>query len=180
MVAQRFRYWSVFASTTRARSRNGFVLMITCVALTILLAFAALGIDIARMYVIKSELQAFTDAAALRGALEIDGSSQAFRRARNSAAGLVSGPHAMKWDLGTKPISQPSLSFARPSESPSAPDTASWIADPSDPAGYRFVRVTASVPAPLVFLRIFETRESSQIAASSVTFRGDGRARLVE
>ena len=51
------------------RPRNGFVLIVTCVALTILLAFAALGIDIARMYVIKSELQAFTDAAALSAAI---------------------------------------------------------------------------------------------------------------
>jgi uncharacterized membrane protein len=156
------------------------VLLITCVALTILLAFAALGIDIARMYVIKSELQTFTDAAALRGALELDGSRKAFGRARDSAAGLASGAHAMKWDLGTKPISEPSLSFARPSENPTTPVTVSWIADPSDPAGYRFVRVTASVPAPLVFLRIFEARESSRIAASSIAFRGDGGARLVE
>ena len=154
--------------------------MITCVALTILLAFAALGIDIARMYVIKSELQAFTDAAALRAALELDGSHQAFVRARDSAAALASGPRAMKWDLGTKSIPEVSESFARMVPTSDSPDSASWTADPRDPAGYRFVRVTVSVPAPLVFLRIFETRESAQIASSSVASRGEDTARLLE
>ena len=47
------------------RSDKGFVLIVTCIALTILMALAVLGIDIGRMRVIKSELQAFTDAAAL-------------------------------------------------------------------------------------------------------------------
>lgn len=144
----------------------------------IVLGFAALGIDIARMYVIQSELQAFTDAAALGGALELDGSAQGFGRARSSAAGLANGPHAMKWDLGTKSISGISESFAREAEG--APEPASWAAEPSNPAGYRFVRVTASVPAPLVFLRIFESRESSQVAASSVAFKTGNAARLVE
>lgn len=174
------QYRPASSSMTKARSRGGFVLLITCVALIILLAFAALGIDIARMYVIQSELQAFTDAAALRGALELDGSGPAIRRACASAGALADGPHAMKWDLGTKSISEISESFARAAAHSGVPDAASWSAEPPDPAGYRFIRVVASAPAPLIFLRIFETRESSKIAASSVAFRGDGTARLVE
>ncbi|HMD49798.1 MAG TPA: Tad domain-containing protein [Bryobacteraceae bacterium] len=154
--------------------------MITCVALTILLGFAALAIDIARMYVIQSELQAFTDAAALRGAMELDGGAVAFRRARDSASGLASGPHAMKWDLGTKPVSDISESFAQEAAGSGAPDPATWTAQPRDPAGYRFVRVVASAPAPLVFLRIFEPRDSSKVAASSIAVRGPDAPRLVE
>ena len=48
-----------------SRSDQGFVLIVTCIVLAILLALAGLGIDIGRMYVIQSELQAFSDAAAL-------------------------------------------------------------------------------------------------------------------
>ena len=48
--------------------QRGFVLIATSIALTILLALAALGIDIGRMYVIRAELQSFTDAAALSAA----------------------------------------------------------------------------------------------------------------
>src|SRR5277367_1143154 len=154
--------------------------MFTCVALTILLAFSALAIDIARMYVIKSELQAFTDAAALRGAIELDGASDAATRARVSAAQLATGPHAMKWDLGGKPIADVVATFARLSERSDAPDSATWTASPRDPAGYRFLRIVASAPAPLVFLRIFQPGDSSKIAASSVAVHGEGSARLVE
>lgn len=154
--------------------------MITCVALTILLAFAALAIDVARIYVIQSELQAFTDAAALRGAMELDGGAEAVHRARDSAAGLASGPHAMKWDLGTKPISDVSAIFAREAAGSGAPDPATWTSEPRDATGYRFVRVVASAPAPLVFLRIFEPRDSSKVAASSVAARLQDTPRLVE
>ena len=42
----------------------------------LLMAFAMLSIDIGRMIMIKSELQAFTDAAAMNAALQLDGSSQ--------------------------------------------------------------------------------------------------------
>ncbi|MBV9771682.1 MAG: hypothetical protein JOZ32_19075, partial [Bryobacterales bacterium] len=43
-----------------ARSRQGFVLIVTSISLTLLLALAGLGIDIGRMYVIRAELQSFT------------------------------------------------------------------------------------------------------------------------
>ncbi len=158
-------------------SRNGFVLIVTCVALTILLAFAALGIDIARMYVIQSELQAFTDAAALGAAMELDGGAPGITRARLAPSQLANGPHAMKWDMGTKTISDIRESFASGDESP---NMKTWAADPQDASHCRFVRVTASAPAPLVFLRIFQPRESSTVAASSVAMKTSAAARLVE
>jgi uncharacterized membrane protein len=161
----------------KSRSKKGFVLIVTSVALTILLAFAALGIDIARMYVIKSELEAFTDAAALSAAMQLDGGGDEILRARDAAAQLASGPHAMKWDMGTKAIAVIEETFAQGGESP---DLRTWTAQPKDAAGYRFVRVVASAPAPLVFLRVFQPREASTIAASSVAVKTGQVARLME
>jgi len=159
------------------RAKNGFVLILTCVALTILLAFAALGVDVARMYVIKSELQAFTDAAALNAALQLTGATPRIAQARQAAAALATGPHAMKWDMGTKTIPSIAATFAQGSDEP---DAKSWTADPKDPAGYRFVRVTASVSAPLVFLRMFQARDAAAISASSLAASTSGSARLLE
>src|SRR5260370_39929186 len=96
----------------RRKSEKGFVLIVACMALTLLLGFAALGIDIGRMYVIKSELQAFTDAAALSAALALDGSSTGPERARDAAVRLAAGPNAMRGDMGTQPITQIHTSFA--------------------------------------------------------------------
>ncbi|HUJ49492.1 MAG TPA: pilus assembly protein TadG-related protein [Bryobacteraceae bacterium] len=159
------------------RPRHGFVLIVTCVALTILLGFAALAIDIARMCVIQSELQAFTDAAALGAALQLDGGPEGIKHAREAAPQLASGPHAMKWDMGTKPISGIAESFAAGSESP---DPRTWTANPKDASSYHFVRVTASAPAPLVFLRIFQPRDASTVAATSVATKTPSAARLME
>ncbi len=159
-------------------SNQGFVLVVTCIALAILLAFAVLGIDIGRMRVIKSELQAFTDAAALNAALQLDGSESGLARARAAAAQLASGPHAMKWDMGTQPISKIAASFAK-GDRPPSPGV--WTANPDDAAGYRFVRIQASAPAPIIFFRVFQNLvESPVVAAASVAVSAPPSARLVE
>ncbi|MBZ5609574.1 MAG: Tad domain-containing protein [Acidobacteriia bacterium] len=145
--------------------------------MTMLLGFAALAVDLGRMYVIKSELQAFTDAAALSAAMELDGTDAGIVRARGAAAGLAGGPHAMKWDLGTKPITEIAPSFA-PGDA--RPDPQRWSAKPKEAGGIRFARVSASAPAPLVFMRIFQPANESVVAASSVAVKSADAARLIE
>src|ERR1700733_9712432 len=95
----------------RRGSKKGFVLIVTCIVLAILLGLAGVGIDIGRMYVIQSELQAFSDAAALNAALQLDGTEPGLARARQAASEFAKGPHAMKWDLGAQPITDIKTSF---------------------------------------------------------------------
>ena len=161
------------------RPERGFVLIVTCIVLIILLAFAVVGIDIGRMRVIKSELQAFTDAAALNVALQLDGSDSGLARARAAAAQLASGPNAMKWDMGTQPITAIQASFAK---GDSSPDPKTWQPKPEDdPDAYHFVRVQATAPAPIIFFRVFHpSTDSSVIAASSVAMKATETARLVQ
>ena len=160
------------------RSDKGFVLIVTCIALIILLALAVLGIDIGRMRVIKSELQAFTDAAALNAALQLDGSDPGLVRARTAAVELASGPNAMKWDMGTQSITAIQASFAKGDLSP---DPKSWQPKPEDAPDYRFVRVQASAPAPVIFFRVFQpSADSTSITASSVAMKAPETARLVQ
>jgi uncharacterized membrane protein len=140
----------------RCRSReDGFVLIVTCIVLAILLGLAGLGIDIGRMYVIRSELQAFSDAAALNAALQLDG----IDRARKAASALATGPHAMKWDLGSQPITDITSSFVN-----------------------NDVRIVASAPAPLIFLRAFPAGSSgfSNVTASSLARKTANGVRLIQ
>ena len=132
-----------------SRSRNGFVLIATCIALVILMALAGLAVDIGRMYVIKSELQAFADAAALTAAVQLNNGPAV---TRSAVQNLTQGSNAMKWDLGSRPITEFTLAFA---QGDSAPDAKTWQSDAKDLAGRHFVRVIASAPAPLIFLRPF-------------------------
>ena len=144
----------------RCHSReDGFVLIVTCIALAILLGLAGLGIDIGRMYVIKSELQAFSDAAALNAALQLDGTDAGFARARHAASALATGPHAMKWDLGSQPITEISTSF-----------------------GKNDVRVVVSAPAPLIFLRALPAGITgfSNVSVASVAAKTAEGVRLIQ
>ena len=161
---------------------RGFVLIVTCVALAIVLGLAGLGIDAGRLYVVKSEVQAFTDSASLSAAMELDGTAAGLRNAREAAASVTEGEHAMRWDLGSKPISGFKLSFAK---GDGAPDERSWQESPLDPNGYRFVKVETKVQVPLTLLRAVHgfQSDSSAVWAASVAgeFPGAGRvARLIE
>jgi hypothetical protein len=127
---------------------------------------AGLAIDIGRMYMIRAELQSFTDAAALSAALELDGTASGLERAREGAKKLAAGPHAMRWA-----IDNIATSFSA--------DQNNWQEQPKQPAS-RFVRVVASEPAPVIFMRIFQPRSSTSVAAASVAVKTEASVRLVE
>ena len=143
------------------------------------MGMAALAIDIGRMYVVKSELQAFADAAALTAALELDGTTEGIRHAREAAAGVAKGPHAMKWDLGSKPVEEIATSFGR---GDTQPDPKTWEGAPANAGDYHFVRVMASAPAPVIFLRALQPLMTgfSTVAAAGVAVKTPQGARLTQ
>jgi uncharacterized membrane protein len=140
--------------------------------MTLLLGLAGLGIDIGRMYVIRAELQSFTDGAALSAAVELDGTDSGLARARAGAARFANGPHAMRWDMGTQPITNIATSFST--------DQTTWQEKPSKSGDCRFVRVVASEPAPVIFLRIFQPLNSTTVAAASVAAKTEQSVRLMQ
>ncbi len=139
--------------------------------MTLLLGLAGLAIDIGRMYVIRAELQTFTDAAALSAALQLNGTESGLARARAGAGRLANGPHAMRWDMGTQPITQITTSFSS--------DRATWQEQPKQPGDLRFVRVIVTEPAPVIFLRVFQPLTSTTVAAASVAAKTEQSARLM-
>ncbi|MGE5612112.1 MAG: TadG family pilus assembly protein [Bacillota bacterium] len=58
-------------SPPNPRARHGFVIIYVALILVVLIAFVALGIDIGRLHLAKTELQAAVDAAARAGAAKI-------------------------------------------------------------------------------------------------------------
>src|SRR5258708_23215252 len=136
------------------------------------MAFAGLGVDIGRMYVIKSELQAFADAAALNAAMQLDDTE----RARTAAAQLASGPNAMKWDMGTQPIENITVSFAN---GDAVPDPNSWEEKPATNDRH-FVLGVASASAPLIFLRAFQSMSFSTVSAAGVAGKTAESVRLLQ
>jgi len=130
--------------------------------MTLLIGVAALAIDFGRLYVIRAELQSFTDAAALTAARDFDGTAASLDRAKADAQKLAEGPHAMRWDMGSQPIAHVTVSSSR------------------DKNGRRLVHVYDAEPAPVIFLRLFEPFSSTMVAASSVATNGGQGVRLVQ
>jgi len=160
---------------TRGRSRErGIALLATAFSLVAIIGIAGVSVDLGRMYVVKGELQAYTDAAAISGALQLDATSAGISRALNAVSTVGTGNPAMGWDFGSKTISGATVLFAKGlSATPNSPDPATWSDNPS-PTDYRFVKVTVSEPVPLTFMQAFKVLQgggntnTSTVAASSV------------
>lgn len=150
------------SSARRQSAERGFVLIVTGIAMTLLIGVAALAIDIGRLYVIRAELQSFTDAAALIAARDFDGSAASLDRAKADAQKLAEGPHAMRWDMGSQPIAHVTVTSSRGQN------------------GRRLVRVSDTEPAPVIFLRMFQPRDAATVAATSVATNDGAQVRLTQ
>jgi len=160
---------------SRVRRERGIALIATAASLVVIVGIAGVSVDVGRMYIAKSELMAYTDAASIAGALQLDGTAAGITRAQKAAAGMASGPKAMGWDFASKPVHGATLQFAKGfAATPNAPDPATWDPNPASPADYRFVQVNASANVPLTFMQAFQLFRSgsstglSRVAASSI------------
>jgi hypothetical protein len=155
--------------------RRGFTLIATAASLVAIVGIAGISVDLGRMFIAKSELMAYTDAASIAGALQLDGTTAGITRALNAAGGMATGANAMGWDFAVKTISGQTYSFAKGlANTPNAPDPATWSASPADATDYRFVKVTVSAAVPLTFMQAFNifrggtSASTANTAASSV------------
>ena len=64
------------------RDRRGAISVVTALTLVMLVGFVGMAVDLARMFVVRSELQTAVDACALSAALELNGQSDAPLRAQ--------------------------------------------------------------------------------------------------
>src|SRR5690242_3977541 len=72
-----------------ARDEEGTVLIYVSIALTVFMGFAALVIDSSRLFTLDTEMQSASDAIALAGAAELDGSNDSITRATRAMDNLV-------------------------------------------------------------------------------------------
>ena len=145
------------ASKPDYRSRKGYVLIATTLGLTFLLGTVGLGVDIGRMYIAKSEAQAYVDSAALAAASKLNGKTSGVTDARSAVAN-----DPARWRFHTSSFDNVQTEFAEAYDGP-------WTANPPDPPRqYKFVRVTAAVDLPMYLIRVL-AGSSSQIPAAAIS-----------
>lgn len=131
----------------RFRKRAGVVLILVSVLLFVLLAVVGCLLDLSRVMIARSALQAQLESAALAAVLELDGTSAGLERARIAATGA---------DPGQSPTVI--VEFA------SAPGQ-SFQQAPLHPGTARLVRVTAAARVPLTLVRVAVRDQDREIRA---------------
>jgi Flp pilus assembly protein TadG len=139
-----------------ADRRRGFILIATAISAIVLLALAGIVIDVGRMYVARSETQAYTDAASIAAALELDGTTAGVTRAV-AAAGAVRA----RWSLDAMAFPAPAVDFATSLAGP-------WVASPSPAPMYTHARVRSTVGVPMYLLPVLVSQRTGTVKGSSV------------
>ncbi len=121
-----------------------------------LIAVLGLAVDVGRMLIAKNETQAYCDAAALAGALALDGTTTGISTAITAAQSMPN-----KWNLNSTSVSSPTVLFGTSISGP-------WQSSPSPATGFTFVQVSASVPLNLYFLPIVVAQYTSNITATAI------------
>src|SRR3954469_3937898 len=91
----------------RFQRQRGYILVATALSIPFLLGVSGLAIDIGRMYITKTEAQAFADSAALSAARELDGTSAGIARAIAAATA-----DSDRWRFETQPFTSVSTTFS--------------------------------------------------------------------
>jgi Flp pilus assembly protein TadG len=135
---------------------RGFTLLTTGVCLVAMVGVLGLAVDVGRLYVVRNEIQAYVDVAALSAALELDGTSSGVTRAANAVATSTN-----RWNMGT-------LAFTGTLADFSTAPTGAWTANPESASNYLYVRVRASASLPLYFIPVLASTRSSTVQATAV------------
>lgn len=135
---------------------GGFTLLTTGVCLVAMVGMLGLAADVGRLYIVRNEMQAYADAAALTAALELDGTPAGVSRAVNSVDASTN-----RWNMGTLPFAGTQTDFATAADGP-------WEPNPIPASGYRFVRVRATSSLSLHFIPVVGSGGASVVNVTSV------------
>ena len=142
------------------KRKKGFVMIAAAFAVTSLAGITGLAVDLGRVYIVKNELQTYSDAAALAAALELNGKDTGIAAAQTAAREMPD-----QWNFSSQSLTsdQVTVEFA------SAPTGATWYATPAsgDVASMTNVRVTASVQMKLYLIPAVKADSYSNVRARS-------------
>src|SRR5579883_101448 len=130
------------------QNKEGFVLLSTAVALVGIIGLLGLAVDVGRMYVVKSELQAYADNAALAATWALDGTSQGITNASQAVQNIAgSAPASNRWNFATQAVVNAQIGFSTSASGP-------FVSNPSSAQNVMFAQVTVSETIPVYFLPV--------------------------
>ncbi|MFZ5926124.1 MAG: pilus assembly protein TadG-related protein [Acidobacteriota bacterium] len=139
-------------------SEGGFALVMTAICIIVLIGMLGLTVDLGRAFIVKNETQAFTDAAALAAAVQLNGSSKGIQNAKTVVASLTS---SNRWQFNKRTFSSVLLEFSA--------NKSTWTENPASAADIKYARVTATVTdLPSYFMPVVGASRLMRVSARSM------------
>ena len=143
--------------------------MLFCALAVMATAILGMVFDLGRMFIVKSELQAYADSAAMYASTKLDGTSGGIDRANTAAStGPLSSTAPNTVNMSNQTISSVTTTFATAYPPPGNNWDSYSTARGSATNAYRFVQVSVSAPTNLYFLPIIRTASSSTLSAKAI------------
>ena len=140
----------------KGNKQKGFTLLTTAICIVVIMGMLGLVIDLGRSYIAKNETQAFTDAAALAAAAELDNTSAGISNAKSAVTNSTN-----KWYFNGKSFTGVTTEFST--------DQTTWVTSPSTGTNYRYARVTAPTNSLVTyFMTVLGAPTTMNVAARSV------------
>ena len=140
----------------RRAGQRGYVLMTFAVSAVALFGALGMAVDIGRMFIAKTESQAFSDSAALAAALQLNGASSGITAAHNAVAN-----NSNRWNFDSAALTNYTLTFGTSASGP-------WVSNPSPATGYSYARVQATAPVNLFFIPVVVSVQTQNVISVSV------------
>jgi Flp pilus assembly protein TadG len=152
-------------SSGNGRNRQrGAILYIVAAGLVVLIGFAGLAIDLGMLYNVKTDLQNATDAAALAGAWQLNGTPTGINNAVTSAINA-----ANKFYFNNNPVGVVDGDVTFSTQMDSGFMSSAAAADPAVAPTIKYVKVTKTRTMDLSLLKIIPGVASTQnVAANAV------------
>jgi Flp pilus assembly protein TadG len=154
----------------KKRGEKGFSLLLITLSLAVMVGMVGLAVDVGRMFIYKNELQSFVDASALAAVANLDGSKTGVEAANATAtAGPLGATKPNRYGFDTMTVSNVTNSY---STTFGGTYDSYATADVATTNNYRFIRISASVNAPLNFLPVLPGIPT-QMSLSAVAIAGE-------
>lgn len=143
--------------------RRGFVLITMSAGALAMTGVLGMAFDIGRMYVVKSELQTFADAAALAATMRLNGQASGITRAQ---AEITAMRGSYRWNLGSSPLEASGITVQFAQSINNGPPV-NWSPNPGSAANYSYTKVEVHADLPIYFMAAVRGATSADIGASA-------------
>ena len=153
-----------FGKRRLSRDR-GYVLITMAAAAVALFGALGLAVDVGRLFIGKSEAQAFCDSAALAATMQLNGTANGITAAQNAVTNSVN-----TWNLDSTKVTNPGSgqSVATYTVDFGTSSTGPWSTNPGAASGYTYARVQATLPVNLYFIPVVVSQQLQNVQAAAV------------